>query len=108
MACPSSGTTSVQRANPIVKRRVPIQSPIRAPLLIPRVGRSDLPQVFRAVMKQHNLAPGDFPDLEPFRAKLSDTNFIKFPKLKMKMLEDLDEVCRRSSMYLCVCPLCEW
>ncbi|CAN0443960.1 unnamed protein product, partial [Hapterophycus canaliculatus] len=43
-------------------------------------------------MKQHNLAPGDFPDLEPFRSKLADTNFIKFPKLKVKMLEDLDEV----------------
>ena len=43
-------------------------------------------------MKQHNLAPGDFPDLEPFRAKLADTNFVKFPKLKVKMLEDLDEV----------------
>lgn len=56
------------------------------------IGNEDLPQVFRAVMKQHNLAPGDFPDLEPFRAKLVDTNFIKFPKLKTKMLEDLDEV----------------
>lgn len=55
---------------------------------------SDLAQVFRAVMKQHNLAPGDFPDLEPFRSKLADTNFIKFPKLKVKMLEDLDEVGR--------------
>lgn len=56
------------------------------------VSISDLAQVFRAVMKQHNLAPGDFPDLEPFRSKLADTNFIKFPKLKVKMLEDLDEV----------------
>ncbi|CAM9773481.1 unnamed protein product [Scytosiphon promiscuus] len=53
---------------------------------------ADLAQVFRAVMKQHNLAPGDFPDLEPFRSKLADTNFIKFPKLKVKMLEDLDEM----------------
>eukprot|EP00903_Cladosiphon_okamuranus_P005964 g5888.t1 len=52
----------------------------------------DLAQVFRSVMKQHNLAPGDFPDLEPFRAKLADTNFVKFPKLKVKMLEDLDEM----------------
>lgn len=53
---------------------------------------ADLAQVFRAVMKQHNLAPGDFPDLEPFRSKLADTNFTKFPKLKVKMLEELDEV----------------
>ncbi|CAN0534170.1 unnamed protein product [Laminaria digitata] len=53
---------------------------------------AELAQVFRSVMKQHNLAPGDFPDLEPFRAKLVDTQFIKFPRLKVKMLEDLDEV----------------
>ncbi|CAM9450108.1 unnamed protein product [Ectocarpus sp. 12 AP-2014] len=53
---------------------------------------ADLAQVFRAVMKQHNLAPGDFPDLEPFRSKLADTNFTKFPKLKVKMLEELDEM----------------
>ena len=30
----------------------------------------DLPTVFRAVMKKHNLAAGDFPELEKFRAKL--------------------------------------
>lgn len=52
----------------------------------------ELGTVFRSVMKTHNLAPGDFPDLEPFRAKLQDTNFTRFPKLKPKMLEDLDEV----------------
>ncbi|CAM9837858.1 unnamed protein product, partial [Sphacelaria rigidula] len=53
---------------------------------------AELGTVFRSVMKQHNLAPGDFPDLEPFRAKLQDTNFTRFPKLKPKMLEDLDEM----------------
>ena len=77
---------------------------------------SELAQVFRAVMKQHNLAPGDFPDLEPFRAKLADTNFVKFPKLKVKMLEDLDEVgprvvvlalcCRRHRPFLCFLHRC--
>lgn len=59
-------------------------------------------------MKQHNLAPGDFPDLEPFRAKLVDTNFIKFPKLKTKMLEDLDEVHRRpyrNQLFFCLARL---
>lgn len=56
---------------------------------------AELGTVFRAVMKQHNLAPGDFPDLEAFRIKLQDTNFTRFPKLKPKMLEDLDEVRRK-------------
>ena len=27
----------------------------------------DLPSVFRTVLKQHHLAPGDFPDLDHFR-----------------------------------------
>lgn len=57
-------------------------------------------------MKTHNLAPGDFPDLEPFRAKLQDTNFTRFPKLKPKMLEDLDEVTvRRIYCFLSLNPL---
>lgn len=61
-------------------------------LLVAFAVSAELGTVFRAVMKQHNLAPGDFPDLEPFRSKLADTNFTRFPKLKPKMLEDLDEV----------------
>ncbi|GAB5037380.1 eh domain-containing protein 1, partial [Nannochloropsis oceanica] len=40
----------------------------------------DLPSVFRNVLKQHHLAPGDFPDLDNFRNKLLDLNFSKFPK----------------------------
>eukprot|EP00611_Tribonema_gayanum_P021406 TRINITY_DN4107_c0_g1_i1.p1 TRINITY_DN4107_c0_g1~~TRINITY_DN4107_c0_g1_i1.p1 ORF type:complete len:617 (+),score=239.25 TRINITY_DN4107_c0_g1_i1:132-1853(+) len=52
----------------------------------------DMGSVFRAVMKQYNLAPGDFPDLETFRSKCEELSFAKFPKLKPKMLQDLDEV----------------
>jgi EH domain-containing protein 1 len=43
--------------------------------------------VFRTVLKQHHLAPGDFPDLEHFRSKLSDMNFSNFPKLKPQKLQ---------------------
>ncbi|KAM3567366.1 hypothetical protein VYU27_010487, partial [Nannochloropsis oceanica] len=42
----------------------------------------DLPSVFRNVLKQHHLAPGDFPDLDNFRNKLLDLNFSKFPKVE--------------------------
>ncbi|CAN0092860.1 unnamed protein product, partial [Heterosigma akashiwo] len=42
----------------------------------------DMPSVFRTVMKQYNLAPGDFPDIDDFRSKLSEMNFSKFNKLK--------------------------
>lgn len=53
---------------------------------------ADLGGVFRSTMKQFNLAPGDFPDLEIFKQKCLELNFSKFPKLKPKMLQDLDEV----------------
>ncbi|CAM9451987.1 unnamed protein product [Chrysoparadoxa australica] len=52
----------------------------------------DMGGVFRTVMKQYNLAPGDFPDIEQFKSKCSEMNFSKFPKLRPKMLQDLDEV----------------
>eukprot|EP00937_MAST-01D_sp_MAST-1D-sp2_P001013 g1013.t1 len=52
-----------------------------------------LPAVFRTVQKTYNLPPGDFPDLETFRAKLSEGyNFAKFPRLKPSMIADLDAV----------------
>eukprot|EP01084_Bolivina_argentea_P285436 489488_1 len=53
---------------------------------------ADMAHVFRSTMKQFNLAPGDFPDIDDFRGKCSDLNFSKFHKLKPKMLQDLDEV----------------
>merc|ERR1719148_230666 len=33
---------------------------------------ADMPNVFRTIMKKHNLAPGDFPDIGKFSAKLKD------------------------------------
>ena len=53
----------------------------------------DLGTVFRAVMKQYNLAPGDFPDLDTFRSKCEELNFAKFPKLKPKLLQVVTSCC---------------
>mmetsp|Transcript_25213 Transcript_25213/g.39750 ORF Transcript_25213/g.39750 Transcript_25213/m.39750 type:complete len:575 (-) Transcript_25213:303-2027(-) len=52
----------------------------------------DMPSVFRTVMKQYNLAPGDFPDIDDFRSKLSEMNFSKFNKLKTSLISRVDEV----------------
>ena len=38
----------------------------------------NLPGVFKSVLKRHNLAAGDFPDLEDFRSKLKEHEFSKF------------------------------
>jgi len=53
---------------------------------------ADLPAVFRAVMKKHALAAGDFPEIDRFRTKLQELNFTKFPKLNVKMMESLDKM----------------
>lgn len=49
----------------------------------------NLPGVFKSVLKRHNLAAGDFPDLEDFRSKLKEHEFSKF------------QVCRVGLLYFC-------
>jgi hypothetical protein len=51
-----------------------------------------LPEVFRSVMRKYNLAAGDFPDIEDFRAKLREQDFSKFPTLKQKLLDEIETV----------------
>ena len=53
---------------------------------------AELPSVFRTVMKKHNLSPGDFPDLDDFKFKLSDQDFTKFHHVKQKLLDDVQSV----------------
>eukprot|EP00602_Paraphysomonas_sp_CaronLab_P001390 CAMPEP_0185026886 /NCGR_PEP_ID=MMETSP1103-20130426/11443_1 /TAXON_ID=36769 /ORGANISM="Paraphysomonas bandaiensis, Strain Caron Lab Isolate" /LENGTH=508 /DNA_ID=CAMNT_0027560621 /DNA_START=82 /DNA_END=1608 /DNA_ORIENTATION=+ len=51
---------------------------------------AELPQVFRTVMKRHNLAPGDFPDIKDFKSKLEEQDFTKFATLKPQLIEAAD------------------
>lgn len=51
---------------------------------------SDLPNVFRTIMKKYSLAPGDFPDLTSFASKLSEVKFSELKSLSTKMIDDLD------------------
>lgn len=51
---------------------------------------SDLPQVFRVILKRHNLSPGDFPDIGAFSAKLKDVKFSEFQPLKQDQIEHLE------------------
>lgn len=52
---------------------------------------NDLPNVFRIILKKYNLAPGDFPDITKFSAKLKDVKFSEFSSLSNKQIEDLDQ-----------------
>uniref|UniRef100_A0A7R9WYF2 Calmodulin n=2 Tax=Craspedostauros australis TaxID=1486917 RepID=A0A7R9WYF2_9STRA len=53
---------------------------------------NDLPNVFRSVMKKYNLAPGDFPDITGFSAKLREVKFAELHSLSEKQMAQLDEV----------------
>mmetsp|Transcript_505 Transcript_505/g.1086 ORF Transcript_505/g.1086 Transcript_505/m.1086 type:complete len:568 (+) Transcript_505:70-1773(+) len=53
---------------------------------------ADLPNVFRTILKKHNLAPGDFPDITEFSSKLRDVKFSEFHSLSQKQIDALDEV----------------
>lgn len=52
---------------------------------------NDMPNVFRVIMKKHNLAPGDFPDINIFTAKLKETKFSEFHSLKMDQIQLLED-----------------
>lgn len=53
---------------------------------------ADLPTVFRTILKKHNLAPGDFPDIAQFSAKLAETKFADFAAFSQKTIDALDMV----------------
>ena len=50
----------------------------------------DLPTVFRTILKKYNLAPGDFPDIHTFSAKLRDVKFSEFHTIQEKQMEGLE------------------
>jgi EH domain-containing protein 1 len=49
---------------------------------------------FREVQRKYSLPPGDFPNVQRFRGQLEDGGYEldKFPKLKGKMIEQMDHV----------------
>eukprot|EP00041_Stephanoeca_diplocostata_P035330 m.1241529 g.1241529 ORF g.1241529 m.1241529 type:complete len:557 (-) comp24680_c0_seq1:1954-3624(-) len=51
--------------------------------------------VFRTVKKEYQLPTGDFPDLKKFQQQVSDMDFSKFPKLDMKLIDNMDAVLSR-------------
>jgi len=51
---------------------------------------ADMPNVFRVIMKKHNLAPGDFPDINTFSEKLKETKFSEFKSLKLDEIQLLE------------------
>ncbi|OWZ19242.1 hypothetical protein PHMEG_0006541 [Phytophthora megakarya] len=47
---------------------------------------------FREVQRKYHLPPGDFPSIEAFVKQCSDRKLSKFPSLKARDLQDIDEI----------------
>lgn len=52
----------------------------------------EMPTVFRSIMKKYNLAPGDFPEINDFKAKLAEHDFSKFNPIKPRLIEEAENV----------------
>mmetsp|Transcript_11423 Transcript_11423/g.22658 ORF Transcript_11423/g.22658 Transcript_11423/m.22658 type:complete len:582 (+) Transcript_11423:310-2055(+) len=52
---------------------------------------SELPSIFRIIVKKYNLSPGDFPDLNTFTSKLKDVKFSEFSSLSPSLIDGLDK-----------------
>merc|ERR1711862_567487 len=51
---------------------------------------TDLPNVFRTILKKYNLSAGDFPDINKFSAKLNECKFADFNSLNTAQIDGLD------------------
>lgn len=49
-------------------------------------------EVFRTILKKHNLAAGDFPEIQSFASKLGEVKFSEFSNFSQKKIDELDQV----------------
>ncbi len=56
-------------------------------------------------MRQHGLAPGDFPNIKRFKAALEESDFNEFPAMDTKKLEKLEDALTRRIPDLMRSPL---
>ncbi|KAG6613923.1 EH domain-containing protein 4 [Phytophthora cinnamomi] len=47
---------------------------------------------FREVQRKYHLPPGDFPSIDAFVRQCADRKFTKFPSLKSRELQDIDDM----------------
>ncbi|CAD5225809.1 unnamed protein product [Bursaphelenchus okinawaensis] len=51
-----------------------------------------LDKIFEQLQKEHNISPGDFPDVDKMRENLQNADFTKFNAIKPRLLEVVDEM----------------
>ncbi|KAJ1983060.1 hypothetical protein H4R33_004902 [Dimargaris cristalligena] len=60
----------------------------------------NLPDEFKKIQIQYNLAPGDFPDPQKFKEKLQLYKLENFSKMNTKLIESVDEALSRDFLQL--------
>jgi EH domain-containing protein 1 len=53
---------------------------------------ANLPEIFAALQREHQISPGDFPDLKRMQENLQHHDFTKFHPMKPKLLENVDKM----------------
>lgn len=51
-----------------------------------------LDKIFEQLQREHNISPGDFPDVDKMRENLQNVDFTKFNAIKPRLLEVVDEM----------------
>ncbi|ODM97610.1 EH domain-containing protein 1 [Orchesella cincta] len=52
----------------------------------------NLDQIYLQLQREHQISPGDFPDVKRMQTELANHDFSKFPALKPKLIETVDEM----------------
>ena len=52
----------------------------------------DLDKIYTQLQREHQISPGDFPNIDRMRTQLQDHDFTKFHAIKPKLLENVDRM----------------
>jgi len=53
---------------------------------------ADLPNIFAQLQREHQISPGDFPNVKRMQEQLAHHDFSKFPAMKPKLIETVDHM----------------
>ena len=59
-----------------------------------RLSKSDffIAQVYAQIQREHQISPGDFPNLQRMKEQLQHHDFTKFNPIKLKLLDTVDKM----------------
>lgn len=51
-----------------------------------------LGQIFASLQREHQISPGDFPNVKKMQEQLQFHDFSKFPSMKLRLIENVDRM----------------